>query len=169
MVAKKASDNKKFWLLIVALLVVALGGVLFVGAVSGWFSGPEMAMIDQEYYCDAKCVLELKDIDIDEYEKMISEKRSFVVFVDQGGCDAADRLREYADRYSNGERFTIFRAMFSDVKGSSLGEKVKYYPSMVIISKGKVLAWLRADSNDDAPAYNNYEDFENWMRKYLKR
>ena len=59
--------------------------------------------------------------------------------------------------------------MFSDVKGSSLGEKVKYYPSMAIISKGKVLAWLRADSNDDAPAYNNYEDFENWMRKHLKR
>lgn len=166
MVAKKSSKSKKIWLLSVALVGVVLGGVLFVGAVSGWFSGPEAATIDAEYYCDAKCVLDLEDISVEEYEEMIKDGKSFVILIDQGGCTTADRLREYAERYSNGKRFTIFRIMFSEAKGSSLGEYVKYYPSVAVVSRGKVIAWLKADSDDDAPAYNNFDDFENWIDRY---
>ena len=165
MTTKVDKKSKKIWLLSVALIGVVCGGILFVGAVSGWFSGQEKAVIDAEYYCNDKCVLELDNIDADEYEEMLKSGKSFVVFVDQGGCTTADRLREYAERYSNAKRFKIFRMWFIEAKRGSLGDYVKYYPSVAVISRGKVIAWLRADSDEDAPVYNNYEDFEEWMGK----
>jgi len=167
-VDKKNNKFKKILLLSVALLTVVCGGVLFVGAVSGWFSGPEKATIDTEYYChEPKCYFELDNIDEDEYEKMINDGKSFVVFVDQGGCTTADRLREYAEQYSNAKKFRFFRMWFIEAKQGGLGEYVKYYPSVAVVSRGRVIAWLRADSDEDAPVYNNYEDFEEWMGKYI--
>lgn len=165
---KVQKKGKKIWALVLALLAVVCGSVLFVGAVSGWFNGSVIAEVDSEYYCDNKCHLELKDVSIDEYNQMISDEKSFVVVVDQGGCTTADRIKEYAERYSNGRRFQVFKIMYSGIKETNLSEKVKYYPSVAVISKGKVITALRADSDEDAPIYNNYEDFENWLNRFVR-
>lgn len=163
------SRSKTIVFLICLLLLVAVGSVLFVGAVSGWFDGVKKIAVDKEYYCSQpKCYFELKDITIDEYEQMAKDGKSFVVMVDQGGCTTADRVREYAKQYSNDRKFEIFRLMFSDIRESSVGEKIKYYPSVAAVSKGRIVAWLRADSNEDAPAYNNYDDFAAWMNERVE-
>ena len=60
-----------------------------------------------------------------------------------------------------------YRMMFAEVKESSLHEQVKYYPSVAIVSRGKVMAYLRADSDEDVEIYNNYDAFKEWMGKYL--
>ncbi len=168
MVEKKKTSKKTIIGLVAALILVVVGGVLFVGAASGWFSGSVVAVIDEEYRCENKCHLELKDITSEEYEQMISDKKSFIVMIDQGGCKTAANLKDFAQIYSNSKRYQIFRIMFSDVKENSLGEYVKYYPSVAVISKGKVLTWLRADSDDDAPAYNTYSDFEAWTDRVVR-
>jgi hypothetical protein len=164
----KKKQGKKAWVLVLALIVVVCGSVLFVGAVSGWFNGPAMAEIDSEFYCSSKCYLELKDISVDEYNEMVDASKSFVVVVDQGGCTTADRIKEYAEKYSNKRFFQFFRIMYSEIKETNLKEAVKYYPSVAVISKGKVIVALRADSDEDAPIYNNYDDFENWMNKHIR-
>lgn len=165
---KKKQSKKNVWMLVLALVVVVLGSVLFVGAVSGWFSGDPVAEIDSEFYCSNKCFLELEDISAEEYNKMVEDGKSFVVMIDQGGCTTADRVREYAEKYSNNRFFQIFRIMYSGIKDTNLKEKVKYYPSMAVVSNGRVIAALRADSDEDAPMYNNYEDFEKWMNRFVR-
>ncbi len=164
----KKTNKKAIIGLVAALILVVVGGVLFVGAASGWFSGPAYAVIDEEYKCENKCHLELKDISSEEYEKMVSAGKSFIIMVDQGGCKTADNVREYAQIYSNSKRYQIFRILFSDVKENSLGEYVKYYPSVAVISKGKVLSYLRADSDEDAPAYNTYSDFKAYLDRFVR-
>ena len=99
---------------------------------------------------------------------MAGAGKSFVVVVDQGGCTTADRIKEYAEKYSNKRFFQIFKIMYSGIKETNLKEAVKYYPSVVVISKGKVIVALRADSDEDALMYNNYDDFENWMNKHIR-
>lgn len=163
------SRGKTIVFLVCLLLLVVVGSVLFVGAASGWFDGVKKIAVDKEYYCSQpKCYFELKDIDIEEYEQMAKDGKSFVAMVDQGGCTTADRLREYAEKYSNDRKFVIFRLMFSDIKESSIGEKIKYYPSMAVVSKGEIVSWLRADNDEDAPAYNNYDDFAAWMNERVE-
>lgn len=165
MPSKKTPSKKATIIrLVVALLVVVVGGVLFVGATSGWFSEPKV-VLDEEYYGEGANFTELSS---GEYEGLINNGRSFVIFVDQNGCTTAERLKGYMTDYMTESGILAYKMMFSEAKESSLHNEIKYYPSVVIVSKGKVVAWLKADSDEDAPMYNSYEDFDKWMKKYLK-
>ena len=149
--------------LVVALVGVLVGGVLFVGAVSGWFDDPKVKL-DAEYYADGA---EFMELSAGEYEGLVEAKKSFVVFVDRDGCTTADRLREYVTRYMTETGILTYRMMFAEVKEASLHEKVKYCPSVAVVSNGKVVAFLRADEDEDADKYNDYDAFKAWIGKYL--
>lgn len=153
--------------LVVALVVVLFGGVLFVGAVSGWFDGSVHVKLDAEYLCGEECNEEFMELDANGYEELVHAGKSFIVFVDQDGCTTADRLREYVLDWANEAKVRVYRMMFSEVKESSLHEFVHYYPSVALISRGKVVGALQADSDADAPAYNDYEAFKEWLRAWL--
>lgn len=150
--------------LVIALVVILMGGILFVGAVSGWFDDPKVKL-DEEYYTDEA---EFVELSVEEYEGLIEAKKSFIVFVDQDGCTTADRLREYVEQYMAETGVLVYRMMFNKMRESSLHEWVKYYPSVVVVDKGTVRVYLRADSDDDAEAYNNYDAFKGWMGQYLQ-
>lgn len=151
--------TKTIWL-VVWLIIIVVGGVLFVGAVAGWFGGGDF-VLDAEYYSEEPG---LRDLSASEYESLLAAKKSFIVFVDQNGCSTADTLREFVTKYAEDHNMIIYRMMFSAVKESSLHEKVKYYPSVVLVFKGKVWKYLRADEVADAAVYNDYDAFLRWMQ-----
>ena len=159
--------NLKVWQLVLLLVVVIGGSVLFVGLSSGWFSSVNVKF-SPEYLCGENCDGEFLDLTSEEYEKLVAEKKSFMVFVDQGGCTTADRLRGFVKDYASSSGIRVYRIDFSDMKETSLHESVKYYPSVVLVSSGKVVGFLRADSDEDSDAYNKYEAFLDWMGKYMK-
>ena len=152
--------------LIIALVVVLFGGLLFVGAVSGWFDNSKV-VLDAEYLCKDDCDGEYLELSKEDYEKLIKDEKSFIVFIDQGGCKTADTLRSFMVDFARSKGIKVYKMMFEDEKETSLHDTVKYYPSVVMISNGKVVGYLRADSDEDAPMYNNYEDFEKWIRGHL--
>lgn len=154
------------WQLVALLVVVVGGGVLFVGAASGWFNDGRV-VLSSEVYCGVDCDKRMVDINTLEYDGLIAERRSFVLLVDQDGCKTAERLKEFIEKYAEDAGIRVYRMMFSDVKESSLYEYVKYYPSVVLISKGKVLTWLKADEDEDADKYNDYESFKAWMERFV--
>ena len=164
---KKTEQKKQMGVmgLVIALVVIMVGGVLFVGAVSGWFNDDKVS-ISPEYYNSEKAGL--TDLSVDEYNKMTSEKKSFVLFVDQNGCTTADRLRGYAENWAKERGVEVGRMMFSEVKKLPLHENVKYYPSVVLISHGKLVTWLRADADEDADAYNDETVFREWIGRYVE-
>ena len=153
--------------LVVALVVVLFGGVLFMGAVSGWFNDPSQVKLDAEYVCGEECDGGMMELDAAGYEELAKKGGSFVVFVDQEGCTTADRLREYVTDWSLSAGVKVYRMMFSEVKEASLHEVVKYYPSVAVVSRGVVVGALKADSDEDAGAYNDYEDFKGWIGEWL--
>jgi hypothetical protein len=69
--------------------------------------------------------------------------------------------------YGGATGVKAYRMMFSDVRNSSLHDYVKYYPSVVVVSRGKPIVWLRADADEDSDAYNDEEAFKKWLSKYL--
>lgn len=167
---KKANTKKKqigVPGLIVTLVMVLMLGVLFVGATAGWFNDTRVKL-DAEYVCGEGCEAgELMDLTSEEYEELVAEGKSFVVFVDQSGCTTADRLREYVTNWAKMKGVRVYRMMFEEARKTSMHEFVKYYPSVVVVSKGKMVGWLRADADEDADIYNNYEAFTGWMTRYL--
>ena len=160
--------NWKSWQLIAGLLLVVLGSVGFILAVSGVFNSPR-AEISAEYLCGENCDGEYIELSPAEYDNLIDEKKSFIVLVDQDGCTTADRLEGFVRDFAISRGFKVFKMMYSDVKKTSLYDFVKYYPSVAVISNGKVIGYLRADEDEDAPAYNNYDEFLRWISRHLKQ
>ena len=150
--------------LIVALVVVLVGSVLFMGAVSGWFDDAKVSL-DLDSLCEGGC--EMVDLTGAEYEGMVDNGKSFVVFVDQSGCTTADKLRGFTMNWARENGVKVYKMMFSDARKTSLHEYVKYYPSVVVVSKGKPVAWLRADEDEDSDAYNKEEAFRGWISRWL--
>ena len=156
----------KVWQLVVLLVAVIGGTVLFLGAVGGWFGGSKVTL-DAEYYCGEECDGEMTELSGARYEELVRNGGSFVVFVDQSGCTTAERLRGYVADYAREIGVRVYRMMFSEVKETSLHDFVKYYPSVAVVSRGRVAGYLRADSDEDADIYNNYEMFKRWIKRYL--
>ena len=159
----KKKKQMGVWGLIIALVVIIFGGVAFMGALGGWF-GNTKVILDEEYKggCDG-----YTELSVGDYDKLVAERKSFVIFVDQNGCTTADRLREFVRKWAIEKGVKVYRMMFADVRESALHKYVTYYPSVVIVSKGKPVAWLRADADEDADAYNEEGDFRAWISKYL--
>lgn len=162
----KKKSELKIWQLVLLLLIVVGGTILFVGATSGWFSGGKV-VLDTEYYCGENCDGEMMELSRAEYEDLVKEGKSFVVFIDQSGCTTADRLRGYVADYAREAGIKVYRMMFSEARETSLHDYVKYYPSVAVVSHGKVVTWLRADSDEDADYYNDSEAFSEWLNRYL--
>lgn len=158
--------KKRIAYLILGLVMIVTGSILFALAVSGVFD-PLETELDAEYYCEGTCEEEFTELSKEDYEDLIKKKKSFVIFVDQSGCDGADRLRKFSSDYFSENGVKIYKMMFADLKETTLHEKVKYYPSLVVIRKGNVRAFLRADSDEDVDAFNQYGSFIDWVNQHV--
>lgn len=152
--------------LVIALVVVLVGSLVFMGAVSGWFDDPKV-VLGVEYVCESEEGCEYMELTASGYEELVNRGDSFVVFVDQEGCTTADRVQGFVSDWARENGVRVYRMMFEEVKESSLHDFVKYYPSVAIVDRGAVKAFLRADSDEDAEIYNDYEAFKGWMGRYL--
>lgn len=165
--SKDSAAKLKLWGLLIGLIVVVVGSILFAVAVSGGFDNVSRATIDEDFLCQGECKRELLGMSPELYNRFSEKQKSFVVMIDQEGCTTADRLKDYITIYASEHGFRPFMMMFEDMKETSLYDSVKFYPSVVVISEGKVIGFLRADADEDSDAYNKYNAFENWMSKYL--
>ncbi|MBR2753830.1 hypothetical protein IKD82_01575 [Candidatus Saccharibacteria bacterium] len=159
-------SKMKVWQLLMLLVLIVFGTIIFAGAMSGWFSSVKITL-DEEYVCSNDCTGEYMELSASEYEELIKNNKSFVVLIDQGGCKTADKLRGYMKDFAKEAGIKVYRMMFEDMKETSLHKQVKYYPSVVLIGKGKIIKFLRADDDDDSNIYNNYEDFKDWIKSYF--
>ena len=162
--AMEKKKQKSVLGLIVALVVVLAGSVIFMGAVGGWFDDAKV-VLDEDSWCEGGC--EMVDLTGEAYEGMVSDGKSFVMFVDQSGCTTADKLRGFTVNWAREKGVKVYKMMFSDAKKTSLHDYVKYYPSVVVVSKGKPVVWLRADEDEDSDAYNKEEAFVEWISGWL--
>ncbi|MBR2709837.1 hypothetical protein IKE72_02030 [Candidatus Saccharibacteria bacterium] len=160
--SRRAEITRLVFLLLAAIILP----LLFVAAVAGWFRGPGKVALDASDYCE-HCGEEMQEISAAEYEQMVQDGKSFIVFVDQDGCVTADRLQGFVEDYAHEKGLKVYKIQFSAARDSSMHEKVKYYPSVVIVDKGRVHAYLRADSDEDAHAYNDAPTFRAWLEKYI--
>ncbi|MBQ2695402.1 hypothetical protein IJG04_02070 [Candidatus Saccharibacteria bacterium] len=149
--------------LVVALVAVLGFGVLMAGGMSGWFDDGR-ASIDTEYYVENP---EYIDLSVDGYNDLVEDKKSFVIFVDQSGCHTAEKIRDNLREYMEEKGLNVYHMMFADLKETSLYNYVRYYPSVVVVERGVPLVWLRADVDDDAEAYNNYEALAGWLNQHI--
>ena len=108
------------------------------------------------------------DISKAEYEQLIQDKASFIVFIDQPGCITANKLREMLNDIAEEYQIHIYHIMWSDIQGTNLREQVKYYPSVAIIQHGQIIDALDANSDAHTAYYNSETDLKDWILHYVQ-
>lgn len=156
----KQNESKKVIYIIASFIIalaIAVATVLIYRAIPF-----EKAVIDTEYVGST----ELRIIDAEEYEKMVSEGKSFILTSYLPTCTA--HMIKFSQNISEEKKISLFYMDWSDIKKTSLKGEVEFSPSVIIISKGKPIAHLNANSNDDIEKYNNYDVFKAWIEEKVK-
>lgn len=150
--------KKKIVIFIIVLSLVV--GIILIGSKT---LNKKAFSLDDDYY-GTKEVLEIKN---DKLEELISKKKNFVVFIYQPLCTTSGDFSKVLDDFLEEEQLSIYKLAFSNIENSELKNKVKYYPSVVIYKKGKIVAYLEANKNDDIKYYESKEGFKEWLSKYI--
>ncbi|MDD2203413.1 MAG: hypothetical protein PHT75_02535 [Bacilli bacterium] len=119
--------------------------------------------LDDEYYGNSSLI----ELDSEKLEALERDKKTFIVFVYQPLCAASYDLDNYITEFTNTYKMSFYKMLFSSIKDTSIAEHVKYCPSVVIYHKGKVIAYLDANSDKNATHYESVENLKKWLTKYI--
>lgn len=120
--------------------------------------------INDEYYESSL----IKEITIEELNKLTEEKKSFGLFIYQPMCIVSSNFNEIVTSYSKTNQITFYKIEFSKIKGTSLNKKITYYPSFVLYKEGNVKTYLDATKNSDIEYFSSEKGFSKWINRYLK-
>ena len=155
--------TKTFKIATLCILILAVFAIVIVITFSQ--GKPDMPFrLSDEYYGTSEM---LTGLTAEGYEKLLSEKRSFVVMVDKPGCITTPPMRERMANFPDNMQFKYYQFMWSEAKESSLHNYVTCVQSVAIIREGEVVTWLRADSDEDTEYFNSAEALQSWVAKYV--
>lgn len=141
----------------IAALIV-LGGLIFLTVGMRYpFS------LSEEYYSTT----EVDKINYAELENLITDKKSFAVFVYQPLCETSASFEEVLDDFQTKNAIGFYKIAFADLKDTALGDKIKHYPSFVVFKKGELMEYLDAEADEDKEYYQTEDSFEKWFKKYV--
>lgn len=154
---KSRKDHKRT-LVLGTVIIVAL---CIIGGLAFWCFNKNSGKIqlEKELYGRSEAI----DIDAGKYQDLVAQKKSFVILVDKPGCVTTETMRENMKDMN----FRYYRIMLDEMKASTLHDYVKLAPSVAIVNKGKVITWLKADSNEDVERYNDKKALKDWLESYI--
>lgn len=151
--------NKK--LVIIIITLIALIGI---GSSIMYFSKKnEKFYLDDTYYGKGG----LNDISIKEVNKLIENKKSFILFTYNDFCSFSVPCDTIFEEVSKKLDIEILQIPYRDFKKTVLNKKIKYGPSVIIIKEGKVVKYLDAEKDRDKIIYQNVKKFNAWLSKYI--
>jgi len=119
--------------------------------------------LNESYYKKAEII----KIDQDEYNRLVNSEETFIIFISALLCPAVTDFRDIINEFTINNNLTIYEINFENIKETNLDKKVKYYPSVAIIKKGKVVRYLDADSKKDKECYESISGLEECLSKYI--
>ena len=143
---------KKVIVLLIAVLVLLTG-----------CNKEERFHLDEKYYGNYKFI----DVDNAKIDKLQKEKASYMVFTFNPYCQFQKPCDEVFEQFMQDTNISIYNIPFAEFKETELYKHVKYAPSVILINKGKIVAYLDANSNDDLDKYQEVDAFKEWVERYV--
>ena len=153
------NKNKIILIVVILLVLIIIGILLFVNS----SKKIEKFYLDDEYYNE----LGLVTVEKDDLEKLLSEKKNFLLFIYNDVCSFKIPCDTIYDKVAKDNKFEILQMNFREFKDTSLYGKVKYAPSVIVIKDGKIVDFLDAESDEDLDRYQDGDKFLEWLSSYI--
>ena len=120
-----------------------------------------------KFYLNDKYYENGKFIEIDNKEIQKLKKESYILFTYNNYCTLPIPCEYIFEEFMSKYNISFISIPFSKFKKTSYYHKVKYAPTIIIINKGKIVAYLDANSDKDLTKYQDINEFDKWINKYI--
>lgn len=118
--------------------------------------------LDNKYYNNGEF------INVNSEELSSLEDDSFILYTYNNYCAFAKPCEDVFKEFMTKYKIDFLSIKFEDFKNTKYYNKIKYAPSIIIINKGKIISYLDPNSDDDLNKYQEFNDFETWLTKYIE-
>lgn len=106
-------------------------------------------------------------IDIDNSYLEGVKKDNYLLYTYNSYCTfkiPCDKIfKEVMDKY----KIDVLSMPIEEFKRTNYYKKVRYAPTLIVVKKGKIKAYLDPNSDDDFNKYQDSKSFEKWLGKYI--
>ena len=150
---------KKFAVILIGLLLIISSGCF------GGNTKSEKVQLSSKYYNEGKY------IEITKEELSELDDETYGLFIYNNYCNFQIPCEQIFEVTMKKHNIDFLSMPFEDFRETKYYKTVKYAPSLIIIKNGKILDYLKADSDADADIYQNSDKFEDWLstRIYLEK
>ena len=147
---------------VILLLVVVIGGCGLFFGIKAINNRP--FRLEEKYYDNMSII----DIDHNRYEELVDKKESFILYLTLDGCTTCTIFAHKATDFVVKNKITVYRIEYKEFSQTDLKGEVEYAPSMLIFKKGKLKAFLDAQSDEDLQYYKDSNSLRTWFEKYIE-
>lgn len=103
-----------------------------------------------------------------ELNDMQDSDSSYLIYLHNDNCTLVIPFKEILDKYVDKYHISFYNMRFEEFKDTYMHDEVKYAPSVIIVSKGKVIDYLNADKDEDYERYQDVDKFAEWLNSYIE-
>ena len=151
--------NKKNIIIVLAIILVltlGIGGFVIFKIIDN-----KPFRLEDKYYENMSIV----DINAEKYNKLVDNKESFILYMYLDGCTTCAAFKPIATEFVLKNKITVYRIEYKELAKTDL--KIDYAPSFALIKKGKLKAYLDAESQKDIVYYKDANKLQSWVEKYV--
>jgi hypothetical protein len=123
----------------------------------------EKVVLNNKYYNSNGVFIDIHSSDINKLKN-----DNYVLYAYNNFCNftiPCDSIfKEFMDNYS----IDFLSINIDEYKKTDFFKKVRYAPTILIISKNKIVAYLDSNSDDDYDKYQDAKAFEKWIKEYIE-
>ena len=106
-------------------------------------------------------------LEIDEDKINDLKGDTYILYVFNSFCKFSIPCDSIFEEFMKNNNISIISIPYDKYKKTDFVKKVKYAPTIIIIHKNKIVAYLDADKDEDVDKYQDIKAFTNWVNQYV--
>ncbi len=95
------------------------------------------------------------------------DKSTYILYTYNNYCNFSVPCENIFKEFMQKYKIDFIDIPYAEYKQTKLHSKIKYAPSIIIVKKGRVIAYLDANKDEDIDKYQDESKFELWLDKYI--
>lgn len=120
-----------------------------------------------KFYLDDKYYNQGEYIKLDSIGLENIKDNSMIIYTYNNFCNFPIHCENIFQEFMNKYQIDFISIPFSEFKKTSFYSKISYAPSIIIVHEGKIVDYLKADSDNDYDKYQKEDIFEEWLSEYI--
>jgi len=124
---------------------------------------------DKKFYLDDKYYNNGSFIEITEEElnNLQDSESSYLIYTYNSYCTFKIPCDTIFEEIMKKYNIDVYSMPHELMRKTFIHDTIKYSPTLAVINKGKIVAYLNAESDDDLSKYQDAKEFEKWLDKYI--